>query len=174
MFVCVHKKTNKEVMKHTKGPFRLHIISNPKIPSSKQYSTDAYTQFAMKLSKMFTERNHHVYFYGIRGFESDVICSKYVRFQIECHIDTNFVVFQVSVVEFDMYEQLQIETKDFTDPSLMVSDQHPSYKSIAESIQFTFGKAVANVLKRLYQKGSKSFILLYKTILVMEIQEILL
>ncbi len=42
----------------------LHILVNPTVPTSEEYTADAFNQQAMLFSRLFTEKGHIVYFYG--------------------------------------------------------------------------------------------------------------
>lgn len=53
---------------------RFHIPGLPHLPTSKLYSSCAYTQKVIKLCKMLVGRGHTVYFYGIEG--SNPVCTE--------------------------------------------------------------------------------------------------
>lgn len=45
---------------------RFHLLVNPLVPTTVdgRYNADAFNQFAIKLARMLTHKNHQVYFYG--------------------------------------------------------------------------------------------------------------
>ena len=56
---------------------RLHLLGLAHVPTHRDVSMCAYTQKALKLSKMLTELGHEVIFYGGEG--SDVRCKEFVQ-----------------------------------------------------------------------------------------------
>lgn len=57
--------------------YRFHLISLVHLPQSKKYSSCAFTQKNIKLSRMLMSLGHEVYFYGPEG--SEVQCTKFIQ-----------------------------------------------------------------------------------------------
>ena len=66
-----------ETNKMEKQRFRMHLLGLAHVPSNKAISACAYTQKAIKLSRMLLDMGHEVYFYGGEG--SDVECTEYIE-----------------------------------------------------------------------------------------------
>lgn len=128
---------NKKLVKIiTKMSYRLHVVSSHIVPSSPKYSNDAHVQLALKFSRMFTNRGYHVIFYGIDGFQDQVICSKYI-----------------SVLDFSEYKELQQITNDFQHPDIMLLPRTEKMIKIQDKILNKFFDEVKKHLLLNYEFG---------------------
>ena len=110
---------------------RFHIVSNPYIPPLKHYCTDAFTNLSLNFSKMMFEHGHQVYFYGVSGYSSDVICTKYVE-----------------VMDKKQLGQLSILTDNFTHPELFTNTNQEIINQLSEISKVFAGKVVNEVEQR--------------------------
>lgn len=84
--------------------FRIHVIPNPYVPTHEKYSSDAFSQIAIRFCRMMKRNGHYVIFYGIESFEDQIEASEYVP-----------------VIKLEEYMQFENVTKDFTHPSYMLT-----------------------------------------------------
>ena len=115
-------------------PLRLHILANVLVPTHPLFTWDHTTVRVVNLARLFTEKGHHVMFYGVDGMEDYVECSEYVP-----------------VVNSKIYKEVIIQTRNFTDPRYFVN--YEPYQALKTNLYQKFGEGLAEAFRQRYRPG---------------------
>jgi glycosyltransferase involved in cell wall biosynthesis len=110
----------------------IHILIHSGVPCSVRNNGDAFNVYAVRLSNLFHEYGHRVYFYGNTNYHNHIKCKKYVKIMSED--DTRFT-------------ELLKTYGSFNDCNYLTWRHSLENLSIVHSIDVSYHTAVFNILK---------------------------
>lgn len=114
---------------------RIHLIGNRHIITSRRYTTDAFTQLAIKFARMWHRRHHTVYYYGVTENVRTIPCS-----------------YHEPLLRRKDYSRVKSITNDFSDPAYMVVGIH-QYDRMKKKIDRQYWPRLKKRLEANYQPG---------------------